>query len=204
MALGRDRAGPRPAALSVKPLPDPFPLFLAFPGRFGRSCRGRQAGQAIVEYAIVFPIVLLIALSLIQLAHIFVAKQVVSYAAFCAARAALVGEDPDRAAAFVCSPITGTTGADRPEEFTLPGWGELRGSGASMVKTQPAVIDLAEGRYVSAEVTHQFQLQIPIADELTYRVASVLMGVENVDRATYGAPHLNIRGTAMLAVPPEP
>ena len=60
-----------------------------------RTARGER-GQAIVEYAIVFPIQILLTLCMIQLAYLFVAKQVVSYAAFCAARAALVYEDDDR------------------------------------------------------------------------------------------------------------
>ena len=48
-----------------------------------------EKGQAVVEYAIVFPIQLLFTLAIIKVAHIFVAKHVISYAAFCGARAAL-------------------------------------------------------------------------------------------------------------------
>jgi len=50
----------------------------------------RQEGQTLVEFAIAFPIQILITLGIMQLAMIFVAKQVVNYAAFIAARAELV------------------------------------------------------------------------------------------------------------------
>ena len=52
-------------------------------------------------------------------------------------------------------------------------------------------------------VNHWFELRIPIADEIAYHLADVLMGVEDVDRTTFGAPHLRIQGTAILAIPPE-
>ena len=213
-AHARDQVGVRPAAgLCAPQTPTSLSRFRLSPRVRGLGRPRRARGQAIVEYAIIFPLLLVVTLGLIQLAHIFVAKQVVSYAAFCAARAALVSEDGDseepyadshRAAAMVCSPITGSTGVeDAPEVINLPGWGELQGSGASIVKTTVDINRSAEGSYVEAEVIHRFELKIPIADELTYRLGGVLMGVEEVDRTTYGAPHINVRGHAVLAVPPE-
>jgi hypothetical protein len=101
---------------------------------------GGERGQALVEYAIVFPIQLMLMLAIIQLAHILIAKQVLEYAAFCGARAKLVNlsDDEARAAAiiplsWVCpgDPVKDSAGsppdpnAPGPHLFALvlPGWG---------------------------------------------------------------------------------
>ena len=113
-----------------------------------------QNGQTLVEFAIAFPIQLFITLGIMQLAMIFVAKQVVNYSAFVAARAEVVREelrdylvevegmteaDADNqidaaagtAAAMVCGGIAGNgdeTGRVTDTEFEpieLPGWGFL-------------------------------------------------------------------------------
>ena len=85
----------------------------------------RERGQAMVEFAIVFPIQLFLTLAMMQLAHFMIAKLVVNHAAYASARAALVireGVDSDgndwqvrasdavnRAAITICSPITGAS-----------------------------------------------------------------------------------------------
>ena len=93
---------------------------------FHSRFRGER-GQALVEYAIVFPIQLMMTLAIIQLAQIFVAKQVVEYAAFCGARANLVGlpeTDVQRAAFIPLSGIcAGDTVKDSANGLQLPGWG---------------------------------------------------------------------------------
>ncbi|MDP6506592.1 MAG: pilus assembly protein, partial [Planctomycetota bacterium] len=84
-----------------------------------------ERGQAMVEFAIVFPIQLFLTLAMMQLAHFMIAKLVVNHAAYASARAALVireGVDSDgndwqvrasdavnRAAITICSPITGAS-----------------------------------------------------------------------------------------------
>ncbi len=102
----------------------------------------QQDGQTLVEFAVAFPIQLLIMLGVIQLSLIFVAKEVVNYAAFSAARAELVKDDDVnndardlnayKAAAIICTAIAGPTAkADIPvtrDEYPLirlPGWGLL-------------------------------------------------------------------------------
>ena len=106
------------------------------------NLHARQEGQTLVEFAIAFPIQLLIILGIIQLSMIFVAKQVINYAAFSAARAELVKaddvENEDReqnaakAASIVCTGIAGPSAkrdiAVTREAFPvmqLPGWGLL-------------------------------------------------------------------------------
>ena len=70
-----------------------------------RSCRG----QALAEFAVVFPVQLLVTLGIVQLALVLVARDVVEYAAHAAARSELVGEDPHRAASIICTPVVGTS-----------------------------------------------------------------------------------------------
>lgn len=99
------------------------------------STSRREDGQTLVEFAIAFPIQLFVTMGIIQLSMIFMAKQVVNYAAFAAARAELVKQedtDAGMAAAIVCTAIAGpTTKADNRvtrEEYPLiqlPGWGLL-------------------------------------------------------------------------------
>ncbi|MHC4777484.1 MAG: TadE/TadG family type IV pilus assembly protein [Planctomycetota bacterium] len=98
--------------------------------------RDAQSGVAMVEFAIVFPLQLLIFLLGLQLCLIIVGKQVVNYAAFSAARAELVrgtgmpgepleekGEAAGEAAVIACTAIggTATNGSSFPS-IELPGW----------------------------------------------------------------------------------
>jgi hypothetical protein len=156
-----------------------------------------------VEYAIVFPIQLLLTLCLIQLAHLFVAKQVVSYAAFCAARAELVHEDPQEAALLPLLRIAGPAGAN-PGTIHIPGWGDLPNYEAARVKTEVNVLaPPANGPQpppVTVEVIHQYQLRVPIADWITYRLGDVLFSLPAVDR-TWGEPHIPMRSACTLARP---
>lgn len=67
-----------------------------------------RSGAVMLEFVVVFPIVLVLVFGCIQFAQIWTARMVVHYAAFCAARAALVCEEsqyptvPLQAARQVC------------------------------------------------------------------------------------------------------
>ena len=94
----------------------------------GRSfVRRRERGQALVEYAIVFPLQLMMTLAIIQLAQILVAKQVLEYAAFCGARAKLVNLSDDEARKAAVIPLSWICPADAVKDMAtgiqLPGWG---------------------------------------------------------------------------------
>jgi len=123
-----------------------------------------ERGQVLVEAAIAFPIQLLITLAIMQYCLIAVGKQVINYAAHTAARAILVGEDPQRAAAFVCSPIAGSDCVPgMADPIYVPGWGNLRRSRQSQLKTAATPLnDPDDGdKRVTAEVTHYFELTMP-------------------------------------------
>jgi hypothetical protein len=69
-----------------------------------RSDRGRQ-GQTLVEFALVFPLQLFFILAILDLALLQVGRLLVSYAAYSAAHAELMGQDPTEAAAIVLMPL---------------------------------------------------------------------------------------------------
>ena len=90
-------------------------------------------GQALVEFALVFPLQLLIVLFILQMSLIQVGRAVVSYAAYCAAHAEMLGQDPEEAAAVALIPLgdadaapaydPGTGEYYEPPGDHLPGWG---------------------------------------------------------------------------------
>lgn len=125
-----------------------------------------KKGQSMVEFAIVFPVMMLLTMGIMQLALIYTAKQVVHYAAFSAARAQLVGGNAERAAEIVCTPITGRT---LPGDFTvpdinIPGWDVFARSGVAKIKTSA---EIKNGKNeVTVEVTHHFELIMPLINRV--------------------------------------
>ena len=166
-----------------------------------------ESGQAIAEFAIVFPILLLLVLGIIQFSLMYVAKGVVEYAAYAAARAELVNEDPHQAAAFVCSSIAGPShdpGAG--QTITVPGWGELPRSRSSWVKTKVDVLDPGNNGSgkVTVEVAHQYELVVPVASML-FKLISEPLEEDDVPEGLFedvpDAPHIVLRSTYTRPVP---
>ncbi len=100
----------------------------------------RRSGMAMVEFAFVFPIQLFFILAILELSLLQVGRIMVSYAASCAARAELLGEDPVEAAAIALIPISDDFSTtyfymDEPDAEpqtesisgydTFPGWGRM-------------------------------------------------------------------------------
>jgi hypothetical protein len=166
----------------------------------------RERGQALVEYALIFPIQLLITLAIIQLAHIFIARQVLEYGAFCAARAALAGlseADARQAAIIPISKIAGPTGVPEGTELELPGWETFGRTVAANEKTQLWVgPDSLDGRpVIRSEIEHMYELRVPIGDVVAYALGDVFLGAEDLDREAYGAPHIRMRASCVLSQP---
>ena len=173
------------------------------------ALRSRHA-QVLVEYALVFPLQLLFTLAIIQLAHLFVAKEVIEYGAFCGARAALVadlpGHDRNReateAAIIPITKITGTSGYGPGETMTIPGWGPLHNSLAAESKTRVTVALDAESSQdvMDCDVEHDFELQVPVGGSLVYEIGDVALGLEGL-KMIGDAPHFTIKGSCRLARP---
>ena len=126
----------------------------------------RKSGSVMLEFVLSFPIVLSLLLACIQFSHIWLARQVVHYSAYCAARATLVSHKgeyqpvAERAAEVVCAWIVKGHSAGESDRV-VPGWGGIPGSGAAKRKTRVEIDD--SGWNVSATVEHQFALIVPIA-----------------------------------------
>lgn len=109
------------------------------------------SGQSLVEAAIAFPILLLAILGIMQMALLHNAEAMVRYAAFCAARTAIVFGHAtpkgkklmEQAAAVACSPISDL-------------------SPISRLKTQVSSVKEIEGG-IEVEVTHYYRLMLPFA-----------------------------------------
>ena len=175
-----------------------------------------ERGQAMAEFAVAFPLQLLLTLGIIQLSLIIVAAIVVNYAAEAAARAALVGEDPHQAASLICSPITGSTWRGAlGEGIRVPGWGVLPKSAQALHKTRVEVdtppypgesdVSLRETQplhpdtsTIVAYVHHDFELIIPVVDLM----GSFVFGGKKID----GARHITLtaRGTQKVPWGTEP
>lgn len=179
-----------------------------------RTGRRRERGQAIVEYAIVFPIQLMLTLGVIQLAHLFVAKQVLEYGAYCGARAKLIGltdAEARKAAIIPISKIAGVSGATMPDWIELPGWGTLPKSGAAREKTKRE--DGSEGivfstktdagtEIVECTIYHNYELSVPVGNLVAAGVGSVfLLDEGDVNREWGRAPHVRMRAYAALPRP---
>ncbi len=168
----------------------------------------RESGQAIAEFAIVFPLLLLIVLAVVQVSLFYVAKQITDYAAFSAARAELVGEDPHHAAAFVCSAIAGPTYPEGEVSgpIHVPGWGALPRSESSLLKTEVDILDPIGNRsgWVEVQVTHYYELVVPVANLIFTPIGRAARREdvpEGLFTDRYGAPHLVLRSRYKRAVP---
>ena len=140
---------------------------------FGKKSPGGEKGSVMMESIILLPFVLIALMAAIQFAHIFFARQITEYAAFCAARAGRVGfsesirNNAFNAAKQICSIISlsapsGSTGV----LYALPWLGEVPGSQA--LESKLAVncsSDIFSGQAFAAEVTMHFPLVVPVVNQ---------------------------------------
>ncbi len=152
-----------------------------------RQCRG----QILVEFAVALPLILGLTVGIMQMALLVAAKVVVNHAAFVAARAELVGEDPEEAAEISCAPVAGMSKDQDLPGYEIPGRGVLPRSGLSREKTSVAVVhpDAPLEPAVRVDVTHDFELVFPVVGEL-FKTAGAEHG---------GRPHRRFVETCTLA-----
>jgi hypothetical protein len=162
-----------------------------------------ERAQVMVETAIAFPVQIVITLAIMQFCLIAGAKQVVSYAARAASRAALVGLDPHEAASTVLSPLGGSYHpAGVAAGIHVPGMGILKGSSKAQLKTE---VDLTNppddgDKMVTSTVTFQLELIIPFVEYTPLQDWHLLWGrVEKLGGR--GVVHKVITQTASLPQP---
>jgi hypothetical protein len=136
-----------------------------------------------LEFVIAFPLFMVFTLCLIQLAMLINARQCLQYAAYSAARAAIVqnergtidtssGGDTHKAAGYVMAG-TVTLSELGTSEYTIPGWGGMWRSKDASDRTTIEIGPLgANGdintgdRWVDVAVRYEFPCWIPVAGRL--------------------------------------
>ncbi|MHC4870854.1 MAG: TadE family protein [Planctomycetota bacterium] len=109
------------------------------------------------EFAISFPVQLLLVFGIMQMAFLYMSTLMVNFTAYRVARSAVVGEhdeqvDEDRTGADVVAqtllaPLAGRSlggGDPRPQESFVPGWGNISDSDYAAAKTK-VVVETPEG-----------------------------------------------------------
>lgn len=145
----------------------------------GVSPRGPgQSGQALVEAALTFPLHVLVVLGILQAGLLSVGKGLTEYAAFAAARAALAEPEPGAPRARRLDPRKAAAIALLPAAPAEPGMAGrlLRGIPGAGILADPGRLAQARARTavevrrskdgVSARVTHDFPLVVPVVNRL--------------------------------------
>jgi hypothetical protein len=112
-----------------------------------------------VEFVIVFPVLMLFFLVILQTAMLLNARQLVHYAAFYAARAAIVGASAQTAAEVACAPLA-------------PGPNTLVALPAKVgLSNLLTVVELqTDGDDVTAEVVHYYAMRIPLINKIFFEI----------------------------------
>lgn len=150
-----------------------------------------RRASVLMETVIVMPVLLLLIFGLIQFAHIWTARQMVTYAAFCATRAIMVTRAAENGGSFEDGDETegAGEGVDEQRDFAqmaaevalswinladarnddavfVPGWGRVLGSGTSKERKRIETEILSRGdnanaQYAAVRVKFRFPLMIP-------------------------------------------
>lgn len=145
----------------------------------------KRRGSILMEFVIVAPIVLLLVSMVLQFAHVWTARQVAAYAAYCATRAIMAvrsSDDPtvkseqemaaQKAAELACAWISlvGRHGGDGVEadNVAIPGWGTIPGSDSARVRVLGTEVleDGSDDPVVSVRVRFKFPLVLPLAGRI--------------------------------------
>lgn len=135
----------------------------------------RCAGTVLMEFVLAFPLVLTLMLAIIQFAHIAIARQVVHYAAYMAARVALVShwdEAPGHAreaAARICSAITLSESLVEYQQRIAAAGGDAAAFGAARRKTEAILSQHPDAWNITATVEHDFALIVPVVGAMIGR-----------------------------------
>lgn len=141
--------------------------------------RRTRRGSILMETVLVLPLLFLLIFGIIQFAHIWIAKQMTAYAAYCATRAIMVVPKPEKQAAAQNAAeiaLAWINLADdhkrlrwNKNEVIIPGWGKIGGSGESRDANDAIIkrikVEVKENgedsRVAAVTVTFQFPLMMP-------------------------------------------
>ena len=130
--------------------------------------RRTRRGSILMETVLVLPLLFLLIFVIIQFAHIWIAKQMTAYAAYCATRAIMVVPPSEQqnaaenaakvALAWIC------IADDGQEGVFVPGWGKVNGSGSVSERLEVFIQNNGlqdSDPNASVEVRFKFPLIIP-------------------------------------------
>ena len=136
-----------------------------------------ENGSMLIEAVVCIPVLLVMILGAMQIAHIWFARQVVQDAAYSSARVLLSTPDQDcekavkpngaawRAAANVCSWIA-LSQPEGSQGYEIPGWGAVPGSGGMEQKLELKLEQAGSKWNPKVTVTFDFPLVMPIAGHI--------------------------------------
>jgi len=149
-----------------------------------------EKGQAVVEFAIAFPLLLLFILGILQISLIIHAYSTVNYAAFYACRSGIVHNANDNyiklAASTACIPISGNI--------------VLSYLKTSVKKEIFKTGTTAQATVLKVTVTHQYKLIFPVVDRI-FSLIWIRKG--DVQTGLYfltGTPHIPVKATCVMRV----
>lgn len=117
-----------------------------------------------IEFVVAFPMVLILMLGVVQVSHLWMARLTCHYAAYCAARSALVSStlaDAQPAAQRAAEHILAWIAVGERLGETLPGWGNIPGSGGVDAMTRVTLRENPQWN-IEARVEFDFGLIVPI------------------------------------------
>jgi len=178
------------------------------------------SGTVLMEFIMAFPIVLTLMLAVVQFAHICIARQVVHYAAYSAARAAMVtmeGADATNyaheAAARVCSSITlSESPAEYSSRVDSANAGTDDAFKAALRKTRETVDFDSNPWNIKATVYHDFGLVVPIVGQMlgwgltlwdkdAYQLKPDMTGNVHTNLDAIAYPHITLTETVLMSKP---
>lgn len=146
-----------------------------------------ESGQAMIEFTLVFPVILLLIMGIIEFSALANAHQMVQYAAFNSARSAVVGGEKQFAAAISCIAISPTSVSGLNPGSIVPDFilnilnsvAGIHGVGQKMVfsyllsrataveiryydENDKKLNDSSGASYIEAVVTYYYPLKFPI------------------------------------------
>ena len=137
-------------------------------------------GSMLMEAAVCIPVLLVMILGCMQIAHMWFARQVVQYAAYASARVLLSTPDQNyakavatggaawQAAARVCSWIA-LSSPESGKEIEVPGWGKVPGSRNMESKVKLQLGTAGDTWNPMVTVSFDFPLVMPIAGPIIAR-----------------------------------
>ncbi|MBO7482716.1 MAG: pilus assembly protein [Kiritimatiellae bacterium] len=143
------------------------------------TARGTRKGSVLMEFVLSMPIMITLIFLVVQFAQVWTARQMVSYAAFCATRSMLSanpkewqnGGKTSRCDHVAASRVLAWVNIYGPgDTMMVPGWGKIPQS-SSVDDRLEVESNHVEGQYATSKVKYKFPLLIPVAGQMVSYLA---------------------------------